>query len=819
MPLGSTAFWAAILPVEKTNLITNPSFERGTSGWSAYGPAGSATVGTSATYQTFGAWAGSIATQSTSGTAGVRSPSFTASLGSNYTVSAYVRGVSAVPYILGVGDSSGNNLIGSVAFTNSGTWQRYSYSFTEAAGATRAVVVRKTADPTGQANAFYVDAAQVEEGSITTYLDGDQEGCVWNAAPHLSTSTRDGQSRAGGTVVALADLGFAPNDQLGVGMMPLENSAQSYAIVDGAQYQRTRAGERPFTLTSYLAGTSLPHLHQLRRQVINTFKIDATNTQQPTRFWYIGALGTVQIDAVLDGGLEMAELDGFEETVGVKFIAYDPYWETTTQQGTALAPRVNLGSVNYMARRNKYGAWGTLGANGSAVQAPAGAAVVHALTFSRDLGTLFVGGEFGTVAGTIAPKVAMYYPASNTFGTLAGGTVVAGTVYALEQAPWGTLYIGGNVQSAGGTVSNGIAQWNGNFGTLSGGTLGASDCVEALRYYAGTVYIGGTVSSINGTTARFSAMYNGARGGTMVGGTVTAAVRAYNVALDGKIMVGGRFVAAAGTRAVGWALWNGTGWGTFAGGTLNNGNVIDMAVAPNGIMYAGGSFTQVNGNSAYGNIAANNGASYQALGSGVNDLVYSLLANDDGSLLIGGRFQTADNLGLTGGLALWNGNIILPYDIDLNNPQPGTVIAMAKGPDGSLYIGGRFLGTLNAAAVGTVVNYGMAQAYPTVTFTNPTGTAIRLYQLANTLTNDAIYFSASIPPFETARLTLTPGNRSFRTESGVNLFGGITPGSNLATWRLLPGTNYVSLFADSDSLRTSIYWSARHHSADAGTTY
>ena len=39
--------------------------------------------------------------------------------------------------MIGVGDSSGLNLLGSTAFTGGGTWQRYSYSFTEAAGAVR----------------------------------------------------------------------------------------------------------------------------------------------------------------------------------------------------------------------------------------------------------------------------------------------------------------------------------------------------------------------------------------------------------------------------------------------------------------------------------------------------------------------------------------------------------------------------------------------------------------------------------------------------------------------------------------------------------
>lgn len=822
MPLSGSAFWACVLPVEKTNFAANPSFERGTAGWAAYGPAGAGTVGTTADAQQFGAWAGSVVTINTSGTAGIVGAAFTAVNGSAYTVSAYVKPPAAVPMIVGVGDSSGNNLIGSVAFTQSGpgTWHRYSFSFTEAAGASRAVVIRKTSDPTGAANAFYLDGVQVEQGSLTTYIDGDTEGCTWQGAAHASQSYRSGQSRAGGSVVALADLGLIVDETPGMGMMPLENASQSYALLDGAQFQFQRAAARSFTLDVSMAGASLQGLHAVRRKVINAFKIDAVAAQQPTRFWYTGAGGTVQIDAVLDAGLEFNDRDGFMERTGVKFVAFDPYWRSTTQQGTALAPRVNLGSVNYIVKQDKTGQWGTLGANGTTVQGAPAAAVYTSIV--NDTGTVFFGGRFGSVAGTAYNNVAMYSPYANTFGTLASGTISSnGSVNAFAKSPAGSLYVGGAFSIAAGTAITNIAQWNGAWGSLPGGTLNnvAGHQVWSLLYSsAGTLFIGGTLNGINGTTSKSIVLWNGAQGGTLTNGTVALDVLALAEGLDRRIYVGGGFVTAGGTQAIGIAQWNGA-WGTLTGGTLSTADVAALAVGPDGRVYLGGFFSNVGG-SAYNNIAVWNGVGFSPLQNGLTTtsapFVADILVNQsDNTLLAGGVFNAAGSIALNDGAAQWNGYTWQSFDINLSGN--GTVFTMARGIDQTLYVGGNFVGTATAASVTTIVNQGMAQTYPVVTFYNNSSGTARLTKLVNTTTNDAIYFSLTLQAQERATLDLAPGARAFTSVSRGNIFSSILPSSNLATWRLLPGTNFVTFLADNDGLQTSLYWTPRAWSADMGT--
>lgn len=832
MPLGlGSGMFALVLPVEKTNYAQNPSWERGTTGWAAYGPAGSATVGTTSDVQQFGAWSGSISTRSSSGTAGVFGGTFTAANGSAYTVSAYIRAQQAsVPFILAVGDSSGNNLVGSVAFTNSGTWQRYSYSFTEASGATRAIVIRKTSDPSGQVNAFFVDGVQIEQGSITTYFDGDDGRGTWQGQVHNSVSVRSGQVRSGGSVVALADLGWQVDQYPGVGMPPIETSMQSYAVLDGAQFQRQRAGARSFSLTaSPWHGTSLADFHRLRGVLIDAIKPDAVTPQQPIRFLYVGGMGTMQIDAYYDSGAELGQLDGpIAERAAVKFVAADPYWRAPTSQGTSLSPRQSLGSANSIVWRDQNGRWGTLGANGTTVTITGNTPYVTSILPINSGGTIVLGGVWGTVGGgSVYPAIALYYPATNTFGTLTGGSIIATAAAdteatALVQAPSGSLYVGGAFTSAGGTTARFFAQWNGAWGSFAGGTPSAQ--VLSLAYSrSGTLVLAGAFTTLNGTVARHVAQYVGGAFGSFAGGTLNGNAQAVAVGLDNSLWATGNFNEAGGTTVRGLAFHRNGAWGTVTNalGTAASPIGYAVAVGPSGDVYAGGLTSLTSNGGMVNAIGRTNSIGWFGLGSGIqrNDdaaQVRELLFDQtNGNLLAGGIFGTAGGIITPDGLARWNGAAWLPTDIVLSGQ--GSVLALAQTAQGTLFVGGNFSGTASAQSLAQVVNYGKAAAYPTFVFRNTSTTAdARLYQLQNITTGDTLFFNLTLQPFAEATLTLTPGSRSFTASQG-NVFGGLMPGSNLTSWRLLSGTNTIGFLSNSDSLIVSMYWTPRSWSIDAGT--
>lgn len=163
----------------------------------------------------------------------------------------------------------------------------------------------------------------------------------------------------------------------------------------------------------------------------------------------------------------------------------------------------------------------------------------------------------------------------------------------------------------------------------------------------------------------------------------------------------------------------------------------------------------------------------------------------------------------------WNGAVRLPYDIQF--PGVSAVYALALAPDRTLYAAGDFRGTAHAGAVVSVVNTGRTIAYPVLKIRNVGSGTARPIQFANLTTGDYLYFNLSLQPEEEAVLQLTPGRRTFRSSYRGNIFGAILGGSNLASWRLMPGTNDLSFFSDSDNLTVSCYWRPRHTSVDGGT--
>ncbi len=189
-----------------------------------------------------------------------------------------------------------------------------------------------------------------------------------------------------------------------------------------------------------------------------------------------------------------------------------------------------------------------------------------------------------------------------------------------------------------------------------------------------------------------------------------------------------------------------------------------------------------------------------------------------------GAYDRAGSVILPDGAAKYVGGAWVPFDIDLGPSLPaGTsqIAAIAFAPTGTMYIGGNFAGAAKAASIAQVVNAGRAEAFPTLRLrnTSATGTA-RIFQLLNTTTGNGIYFGLVLLPGELVTLDLTPGDRSFTSSFRGNIFGAILPGSNLAQWSLLPGTNTVSFFADvSSGLSADFFWPVRGWSIDSGTLY
>lgn len=175
------------------------------------------------------------------------------------------------------------------------------------------------------------------------------------------------------------------------------------------------------------------------------------------------------------------------------------------------------------------------------------------------------------------------------------------------------------------------------------------------------------------------------------------------IAVDGDIVyVGGRFTSAGGLPIKYVAKWDGRRWQAL--GTGVNNIVTALAVDDEGRLYAGGEFTAAGGKTVK-RLAMWDGAAWNNVGGGVSnanqyDTLYvnSLLADGD-FLYVGGRF---DRVGL-GTVA----NSVARYDTaaqtwstlsggvttchGCGGTSPGTVWTMAKSGT-TLYVGGYFEG-------------------------------------------------------------------------------------------------------------------------------
>jgi hypothetical protein len=70
--------------------------------------------------------------------------------------------------------------------TGTGAWQRVSVTYTEPAGTTaRTFAIIRVGGDGANDNTFVVDGVQLEVGTATTYMDGDQDGCQWVGEPYL----------------------------------------------------------------------------------------------------------------------------------------------------------------------------------------------------------------------------------------------------------------------------------------------------------------------------------------------------------------------------------------------------------------------------------------------------------------------------------------------------------------------------------------------------------------------------------------------------------------------------------------------------------
>lgn len=767
----------------------------------------------------------------------------------SYTASVYARADSGSLRLRLFGSVNGTAFALPGSAIISGTsWQRAAVPFGLSAVSTIGVLLTPTGSLTG---GFYADGFQLESGTTaTTYIDGDQLDGTWLGRAHASRSFRPAETRLGGEVVRLDSIGFRVETSPGIGAWPFVTINQAYALHDGAAFQRQRPEVRQFELTAVLDGTSWAGLHAQRRRFIEAVRTQNTPNQMPAQLLYSGGGGTVRSDALWTGGMEFADAEGFAEPVSAAFTAPDPYWHDMTQEGTSLAPlRIvrATGTLVGLMYRDRNGVWGAVGGTTAGLwpqEAGTSSINVAALLESPDSGTIWIGQE--TPSGSSAFGWLRYVTPTIPGTILNPGSVVgyngAGVNVMAYSLDGGTLYVGGSISSVKGTTAAGIVTkgsadaWGTSGIQVFSITTSPGRINVIAPWENGSIYVGGQFGSVNGgglgTGGRNLIVWSGTLGdwsalstqGSLVAilpGAVIAA-SAVNAAtrLNNAIIFGGQFDAVAGTAGYALARYTPSSglWGTIPTSIVqgtNAGTVFSLYTAGQDV-YVG-----MNGTSSAGTglgrlqyTQLRQVGSLSAAFSGTRSEIRAITADPETLLWAGGLLTTPSSGGIVEDLIRSDGVNVFPADVYTG----GTINALLLSSSGTLYAGGRINdhtgGT--AAAVGTIVNSGMAEAYPTLRLRNHNDGTTPVVQFANITTNSYVWFNLVMLAGEEASLNLNPGEIKFQSSLRGDITDTILPGSKPATWRLMPGTNLVSFFALGTGVQADLYWTPRHHSADGG---
>lgn len=798
-----------IMPVARTNLVTNPSGELTTTGFS--GTVGGETIARSTTQQARGAY--SIAVTPTVGTSSGVQRTVTTVASSVYAASVDIWGAAGVPYLFRVVDGGGT-VLASYSFTGTGKWIRPSAVVTAISVSTLIQVIKNNSSNT---TVFYTDGWQMElcaagEYFATTYIDGDQTGLIpnqyppaygWTGTPHASTSYRTGQTRAGGRIVLLKNLGFLLTAIIGLGLVPPQHQALTFAQLDGGQYQNTLKPPRTFSIAGRVAAGTPNEADAALAQIGDLLDRDRVALRQPLVLTMqaqecgVDCGNAVQVQAIYSGGLEGNTVELPTQQVPITFTQYLPFI-TSTSQGAALTVQQSVTNANAIAQRSPSGVWSAISTGMSG-----GAASVYALARGLD-GTIYAGGDFTDAGGSGADYLAKWN--GSNWSIVRSATALNGVVFALAVGPDGKIYVGGSFTNADGIANaDYIAVYDPVANTYAALSTGMDNTVNALAFApSGGLYATGSFTTAGGGAARRIAFWNGSAWSALGTGLDPAGAGvglALVVGPDNILYVGGGFTNAGGTTVNYIAKWDGSVFTALAGGM---GNVVrSIAFGPNGLIYAGGDFTTAGGVSA-SRIAAWNGVGWASLGTGLNNSVSRIAVLGDGRLLVGGTFTTAGGITVPDSFAIWNGAAWIYADIDL--PGSPNVFAILVTPDDTIYIGFTTTGTATSAAITTVTNNGNVDMYPTLTITGPSSGTARIYQLINMTSGVAIYLNLTLNAGETATLSLDPKNISFISTFQGNIIGSILPGSQEAFFALQPGANSISFFAASSSVTAVLQW-------------
>lgn len=828
-----------LVPDATTNYIENPQLRYDTTGYNAQGSVISRVLD----HARFGIASLKVVTSGVALNEGAyyRVSTLTG-VSEPITVSAYVRGSGQVRIRLDDNSLGGAEFSSVPLQLDDLRWQRLTVTGRSTGGNDLRLYV-ETAEGVAKVRTFYLDGLQLERKAyVTSYCDGTRPDCRFVGGAHASRSERLANTRQGGRWYQIAGAQREQDDLYmtvvgGLGMAPIVNHVQDFALQPGGFLDNSKITQRPMTFTFFAkhavpdsAGVetpvSLQHLHELRQFLINVVKPDLTARREPMLFEYWDGTRPIYFWAVYDGGLE-GEWDlrnQFVNSFPLRLLATSPLMQEDSAEAAALDFQDSLAS-NFCAGRLG-GRWSNLNYGMNATPF-----ISTLANFAFDArGRLYVG--VGNQVTTVNNNAAALDPLRNCRGLvywdgekwvqvgpatpLGGG----GAVYCIAIAPTGEIYAGGDFTSIGGVAASNIAKWDGAAWSALGAGLN-NICYSLAVHPDGRLFAGGAFTSAGGVTVNRVARWDGGVWAS-IGASNTSTCGALTLTQNGTVL----YLIKDSTVVQRYYVDSGVAPATI-GNTFNN-TISSLKCAPNtDMLYCSGGFTACGSDVIYG-VARWNGSAWLAVGGGIvaggSSLGYLKLAGpglsffSNGNLLLTGAFtRTTNNAIYVEGAAVFDGTSWKPLDLwndyIASSPTNGWTGLVNPATDDIYLFGGsgqplntqvRYSGQVS------VNNPGTAECQPTIYIK---GSGL-LRWIENLTTGRRMQFNLTIFANEEVFIDTRQG-LLYSTLRG-NLLYSLLPGGDFRNFVLAPGLNTLTcLIAKDTGAQAQLYFEPQHWGVDA----
>ncbi len=569
-------------------------------------------------------------------------------------------------------------------------------------------------------------------------------------------------------------VGSPPYVPDGVGFPPIKHIVQDIYNMPGSLLQDIQVRPRIVDIPIHLWGNDVGAMLDARSRLINVLRWDRSPGSPPDpatlRITVDGVAADLSVYYLSDISSTNRRAPEHLSVMGIRLIAYDPLWRSTSTTVTSLTIPSSA-TVKYLT--------GVIENTFELVPAvtPSAGDQITCMAIHPFTGDLYIGGAFTNWDGVAGVNYIVIWDGT-AYSSIPTPADINASVHCMTFAPDGTLYIGGQFTNVGGDGdADYIAQlvaFSSSFQKVGGP---AESWVNALLVaHDGLVYAGGSFADMNSIANTQSiARWDGTDWTAMGTGADGTGVSAFVEGPDHRIYAGGSFNVMGGVADTATiAVWSRIGafWATVGATLIASQAIYAMIFDAAGTLYVTGSIT------AFDHIASWNGSVWLGLGEGLNNFGRSLVFVQE-TLYIGGVFTTAGGMSLAQSVARWDGSSWKHIPITL--PGTPSIFALAL-REGVLYLGGDQTGTAFFPGTTDIAYAGSVSEYPVITVFGE-GT---LNSISNEDSGEELLFDLYIASGEGITIDLSPGVKSVESNFYGNRLSEVLPQSSLNTFSLLP---------------------------------